>query len=94
METVITKIEAFCSEKNKALVDEYIGRHSDVIEGFSQAKTWKLKKKLSPKNTIDPPAAKKDEHGNLVTDREALGELYLQTYKQRLQPNLISEKYG
>ena len=94
MDTVNTSIEQFCSEKNKALVDEYIGRHNDVIEGFSQAKTWKLKKKLSPKNTIEPPAAKKDEHGNLVTDREALGDLYLQTYKQRLQPNPISEKYG
>ena len=94
LDSVNTSIEQFCSEKNKALVDEYIGRHNDVIEGFSQAKTWKLKKKLSPKNTIEPPAAKKDEHGNLVTDREALGDLYLQTYKQRLQPNPISEKYG
>ena len=72
LDTVNTSIEQFCSEKNKALVDEYIGRHNDVIEGFSQAKTWKLKKKLSPKNTIEPPAAKKDKHGNLVTDREVM----------------------
>ena len=56
-------------------------------------KTWRLKKKLSPKNTIDPPAAKKDEHGNLVTDRVELEDLYLRTYQNRLHPNPISEKY-
>ena len=49
-----------------------------TIEGFSQAKTWSLRKKLSPKNTIDAPAAKKDAHGNLVTDRK---ELKISIYK-------------
>ena len=48
-------------------------------------------KKLSPKNTIDPPASKKDEYGNLVTDQEALETLYIETYKSRLQPNPVSE---
>ena len=56
----------------KGIVDEYLGHKKNTFEGFSQAKTWNLMKKLSPKNTIDPTAPKKDEHGNLVTDREAL----------------------
>ena len=85
------KISIICAAKNKAIVDEYIGPRNDIFEGFSQAKTWNLMKKLSPKNTIDPPAAKKDEFGNLVTDQEALENLYIETYKSRLQPNPVSE---
>ena len=84
------KIAHICAAKNKAIVDEYLGYRNDTFEGFSQAKTWNLVKKLSPKNTIDPPAAKKDEHGNLVTDRKALENLYIETYQSRLQPNPIS----
>ena len=51
LDNINAQIEQFCADKNKALVDEYLGKHNDVLEGFSQAKTWKLKKKLSPKNT-------------------------------------------
>ena len=93
LDNVNAKIAQLCSHKNKSLVDEYLGRNNDVFEGFTQAKTWKLKKRLSPKNTIDPPAAKKDDHGNLVTDREALEDLYLKTYQSRLQPNPINTEY-
>jgi hypothetical protein len=50
-----------------------------------------LKKKLAPKNTIDPPAAKIDKFGNLVTDKKGLEELYLETYKDRLKPNEIAD---
>ena len=85
------KISKICAAKNKAIVDEYIGNRNDIFEGFSQAKTWNLMKKLSPKNTIDPPAAKKDNHGELVTDQEELENLYIETYKTRLQPNPVSE---
>ena len=82
-----------CAERNKSIVDEFLGIKNDIVEGFSQAKTWALKKKLSPKNTIDPPAAKKDEHGNLVTDRELLEDLYVRTYESRLQPNPVPDEY-
>ena len=57
----------------------------------SQPKTWKLKKRLAPKNTIDPPAAKKDKFGNLVTDKDGLEALYLETYIDRLKPNKIAD---
>ena len=46
LDNINAQIEQFCADKNKALVDEYLGKHNDVLEGFSQAK-----KKLSPKNT-------------------------------------------
>ena len=48
---------------------------------------WKMKKKLAPKNTLDPPAAKKDQHGTLITDKSQLEKLYDKTYLDRLQPN-------
>ena len=78
-----------CAEKNRKLVQDHLGKEDNSIEGFSQAKTWALRKKLCPKNTMEPPAAKKDEHGNLVTNKAQLENLYLKTYQERLKPNQI-----
>ena len=61
------------------------------MENFSQLKTWNLKKKLAPKNTIEPPSAKRNSKGELTTDIEELKELYLETYKDRLTPNDVPE---
>jgi hypothetical protein len=91
LSTVEEEIAKICCEKNKKVVEEYLGTQNDAIEGFSQPKTWKLKKKLAPKNTIDPPAAKKDKFGNLVTDKDGLEALYLETYQERLKPNKIAD---
>ena len=91
LEEVNEAIARQCCEKNKKVVDEYLGKQNDAIEGFSQSKTWKLKKKLAPKNTIDPPAAKKDKWGNLVTGKEALETLYIETYRERLKSHPISK---
>ena len=84
-------IAKICCETNRKIVEEYLGTWNDGIEGFSQPKTWKLKKKLAPKNTFDPPAAKKDKSGNMVTDKEGLETLYIDTYKDRLKPNTIAD---
>ena len=48
-----------------------------------------MKKKLSPKNTVEPPMAKKDAKGNLITDKKLLENLYMDTYIKRLKPNKI-----
>ena len=87
LEHVNDSIAQLCADKNKNLVDEYLGRKNDVIEGYGQAKTWALKKKLCPKNVIEAPAAKKNEHGELITDKKDLENLYHETYKKRLKPN-------
>ena len=50
LEKVNDDIAQLCADKNKTLVDEYLGRKNDVIEAYGQAKTWALKKKLCPKN--------------------------------------------
>ena len=53
----------------------------------------KLKKRLCP-SSIDPPVAKINEKGELITEPHALKELYLKTYSKRLshrdmKPELI-----
>ena len=48
-----------------------------------------VEEKLLPNNLNLPPSAKKDEYGNLVTDKKTLEELYLRTYESRLQPNCL-----
>ena len=74
-------------------MDEYLGKTGDVIDGYDQAKTWALKKKLCPKNTFEAPAAKKDDNGKLITDRRALENLYSNTYIKRLKPNPTAEGF-
>ena len=55
------------------------------IEGkFAHVGFWKIKQKFCPK-VPDPPMAKKDENGILITSPNLLKELYLRTYKHRLR---------
>ena len=90
-EGISEKISELCADKNRAIVKEHIGIKDDSIEGFSQLKAWEMKKRLCPKNTLDAPSAKKDKFGNLVTEKEALEKLYIETYVERLKPNTMTE---
>ena len=42
---------------------------------------------------MDPPMAKRDEKGNIVTAPETLKLLYLETYKKRLRQRTMKEEY-
>ena len=44
---------------------------------------WKIKRKIFPSQT-DPPTAKIDSCGNVITAPGALKKLYLETYQARL----------
>ena len=72
LENVTDEIAKLCAEKNKETVYEYLGRTKDTSEGFNAPNTWALKKKLAPKNTNEPPMAKKDKNGKLVTEKAQL----------------------
>ena len=50
------------------------------------------KRSLAPKNTFDPPAAKLDTNGNLISDLKNLESLYLEMYVQRLKPNKMDDE--
>ena len=64
--------------------------HNDEDDDFTQLKIWEIKKKLI-QSVNQPPIAKKDEKGTLVTDRNNLEKLYIQTYQSRLKPNPTTE---
>ena len=90
IETITDKIANLVGEKNKEMTNEYLSNMKDPLDGFNQIETWKLKKRLAPKNSIEPPMAKKDSHGNLISDKSQLEKLYLDTYVDRLTPNKMA----
>ena len=90
LETILEEIAEKCAQKNKDIIDEYFGSGDDGLDGFNQAKTWALKNKLSPKNADEPPMAKKDSKGNLITDKKLLEKVYMDTYIERLKPNKMA----
>ena len=49
-----------------------------------------IEEKLAQKTPVEPPMAKKDSHGNLLSDKSQLENLYLDTYVNRLTPNKMA----
>ena len=90
-ESIVDEIAQNCSERNKDIVKEYMDKENEN-EPHNQLKTWRLKKRLAPKNIPEPPSAKMNHEGQLVTDKAELEKLYLKTYIERLKPNPIPEE--
>ena len=81
-----------CSEENINIVNEHLKNLELENGNFSQSGMWKLKSKLCP-TVVDPPTAKLDKNGKLVTNTEDLLNLYLETYSDRLSHRKIKSKY-
>ena len=96
VEEKIDKIDNDLYIKFAAKWAEIIRNESEnmkTLEGkFSQIGFWKLKKKLYPQ-VMDPPMAKFNENGVLVTAPNLLKDLYLRTYKHRLRQRMIETRY-
>ena len=92
LDQVEIEIYEILSEKNAKIVSDQVACLDTLDGSFNQIGMWKVKNKLCPKPR-DPPTAKKDEKGNLITAPAALKKLYLQTYKTRLEHRKISERY-
>ena len=86
------EISKLCSEKNANIVKEHIAEMSNGSDQICRLNIWRLKKKLCPQN-IDPPMAKRDKNGDLVSNPETLKQLYVDTYKDRLRHRIISTGY-
>ena len=82
------EISIVCSEKKTQIVKEHINELSNGSDQLSRLNMWRLKQKLCPRNS-DPPMAKKDQNGVLVSNPDELKSLYLETYKQRLRKRTI-----
>ena len=80
------------SDKNAKKISEQFNDMTLGEGSFSQVGFWRVKNKLCPKNG-DPPMAKRDCHGNLVTSPENLKALYLETYQNRLRKRKIRTNF-
>ena len=84
LELIETRIQKLSSVRNVKMVEEFV-QTLDHNGKFSQSGMWKLRKKLHPSKSTDPPMAKVDMKGNLVTAPNLIRKLYLDTYIDRLQ---------
>ena len=55
IENITQKISDICSDKNKQIVDEYIGDVDSSPDGFNQIKTWGLKKQERIQYVVQRP---------------------------------------
>ena len=85
------KITQFCSTKNVKIINEQLGQINTLNGSISQIGIWKVKSKLLPR-PVDPPMAKRDFAGNLITGVAPLKQLYLDTYVHRLRHREIREE--
>ena len=79
------------SENNAYLIKQHFINLSNK-GGFSLPKMWKLKQKLNLKGN-DPPMAKMDKNGQLITTKQGILNLYETEYIERLAQNNPHEKY-
>ena len=83
----------FQAKINSLRIRNFISSYNIDNGSFSPIGFWKLKKKLCP-NPTDPPMAKLDSNGNLVTNPDGLKKIYLQTYANRLAPRLMKDEFS
>ena len=88
----LLSIEDFLSEKladkNAGIVKEYVNSIDNLDGKLSHNGLWKLKRKLCPR-AKDPPMAKKDNDGNIITAPSLIRKLYIETYCHRLRQRKI-----
>jgi hypothetical protein len=75
-----------------ATIKEQVGQIETLDGKFSQIVFWKIKRKLCPQ-LPDPPMAKKNEAGILITNPNLLKKLYLETFKHRLRQREMKTEY-
>ena len=86
------KIKELSSVRNVQIVEDYI-RNLECDEKFSHCGMWKLRKKLHPSKQMDPPMAKLDKDGNLITAPPLIRKLYLETYVDRLRHREMNTEF-
>ena len=80
------------SDRNAKKISEQFCEMTLGEGSFSQVGFWRVKNKICSRNG-EPPMAKHDSHGNLVTSTQNLKALYLETYQQRLRHRKINSNF-
>ena len=81
-----------CADKNRRLVNEYSSQLDSLKGTFSQNGLWQLKSKLCQKS-VEPPMAKVDSTGQIITSPNLLKSLYLHTYSERLSHRVMKSEH-
>ena len=79
LEQIEESIAEELAAQNPTIVKEHFERMETLEGSFSNLRFWKLKQKLWPM-AEDPPMAKKDISGNIITGPEAIKKLYIDNY--------------
>ena len=77
-------IATISANKNAEIVKNYVKNLDSSSGNFSQLGLWKLKQELC-QTQADPPTAKLDENGTLITSPNLLKKLYVDTYSNCLR---------
>ena len=89
LEEEIHKVEEHiakeCADENMEKVRDNFKSIADNNDSVSINGMWNIKKKVFPKLTQVIPTGKKNAAGQIITNPEALKQLYLDTYKHRLR---------
>ena len=92
IDMIENEISIICSEQNSKIVKEHLAELSNNEDQVCRLNMWRLRQRLCPRN-IDPPMAKKDANGQLVSEPVKLKQLYVSTYKKRLRHRDIRPEY-
>ena len=84
IEDLEVAIQNSCAEENSRKIREQVGNLSNLSGTLSSSLMWQVKKKVCRKSR-DPPMAKRDKSGNLITTPEPLKKLYKEEYVYRLR---------
>ena len=88
MKKIESDIAEVNAEENFNYIKDNVKHLVDNTENLNSIKMWQLKKRLCSKKT-EPPTAKKNAIGELVTEPSKLKELYANTYKKRLEHRIM-----
>ena len=84
IDNIEKKIQELSSLRNAKIVENFV-QNLKCNGKFSQTGMWKLRKRLHPSKNLDPPIAKMDTKGNLITSPNLIKKLYVDTYVDRLR---------
>ena len=86
------RVTTMMADENAKFVKEQMKELNSIDGNFNQARIWKMKNKLLPRPK-DPPMAKKDKGGNLISAPLPLKRLYIETYRERLSHRPIKSEF-
>ena len=88
LKDVENEIAEINAEENYNFMRKNVEHLVDNTKNVNCIKMWQLKKKLCSKKA-EPPTAKKNDKGELVTESSELKKLYKSTYQNRLKHRIM-----